>query len=277
MKRSAYPIPAHSAVAVCTGLFTLLSGCMPAEERATMRALQNGGRHFEAGRYADAARDFADAGTDAQAGYNAGVAFFRAGDTRHAAEQFLRASERGDTLQARALYDLGTTLAFQTVIGDSMAASQAEELGGIRIEGDDIARKVELLVLRDSLYREQHRLRALADSSLTAADRHLKQTLRLRPTDDRARYNLATVQALIAARQAQRDKDGSGKNDKDEQLELSVRAKLLVEQADKLVDEYKFKEALDLLQGSLQKEPSLKKEEEFMKKLDVVTKAAQAQ
>ncbi len=266
MRHVAYLIPA-----------LLFGGCVPPEEKAVLRALQNGGMRYADGRYTEAAEAFGSAPENDRAIYNAGVALFRAGDPGQAAEQFKRTSERADSLQARSLYDLGTTLAFQTVRSDSIATRRAEELGGIRIEGDDIARKVELLVLRDSLYREQHRLHTLADSSLTQADKRLKQTLRLRPTDERARYNLATVQALIAARKAERDKANNGKDDKDKQQELTVRAKLLVEQADKLVDEYKFKEALDLLQGSLQKEPSLKQEEEFMKKLDVVTKAAQAQ
>lgn len=257
-------------------LCLLLAGCMPQEEKATLRALQNGGLHYAGGRYVEAAEAFASV-PDERAVYNAGVALFRAGETGKAAEQFKRTSERTETLQARALYDLATTLAFQTIHSDSIAARRTEELNAIRIDGDDIARKVELLVLRDSLYREQHRLRILADSSLTQADRHLEQTLRLRPHDERARYNLAAVQAMIAARKAERDKANNGKDDKDKQQELSVRAKLLVEQADKLVDEYKFKEALDLLQNSLQKEPSLKQEEGFRKKLDVVTKAAQAQ
>lgn len=265
MNRTAYLIPA-----------LLLAACVPPEEKAALRALQNGGLHYADARYAEAAEAFGSAPEDERATYNAGVALFHTGDLAQAAEQFKRTSDRADTLQARALYDLGTTLAFQTIRSDSLSARMAEELGGIRIEGDDIARKVELLVLRDSLYRMQRRLHTLADSSLTEAEKHLKQTLRLRPHNEQARYNLASVQAAIAARRTADGRDGKD-GDKDKQQELTARAKVLVEQAGKLVDEYKFKQALDLLQSSLQKEPSLKQEEEFMQKLDVVTKAAQAQ
>jgi tetratricopeptide (TPR) repeat protein len=250
--------------------------CMQPEKKATLRALQNGTRHYANGRYAEAATAFDAAPDDARAVYNAGVALFHAHDAAGAAARFKQSSDRADTLQARALYDLGTTLAFQALWSDSLSARMAEELGGIRIEGDDIARKVELWVLRDSLQRMQRSLRVLADSSLMQAEAHLKGTLRLLPNDERARYNLASVKAAIAKRRT--NTSGNGDNDeKDRQQELSDRAKMLVEQADKLVDEYKFKEALDLLRGGLQKEPSLKNEEEFMQKLEVVTKAAQAQ
>ncbi len=51
----------------------------------------------------------------------------------------------------------------------------------------------------------------------------------------------------------------------------------LVQRADSLVEQYKFNEALDVLEDGLERDPSLKKEEEYMKKLETVTDAATAE
>lgn len=266
MKRNIHPIT-----------LVVLTACTPSPEREALRALQAGGSHYAAGRYAEAAQAYDAVRDDPRTVYNAGVAHFRNGAWSASADRFTEAAVLADDRRRPVvLYDLGTTEARRALWADSMAHRAGEVLDGIRIDGDDIARKVSLLVLRDSLRKEQRRLTHLSDSSLGQAENQLKQALRMAPTDEDARYNLAAVQAVLAARRGAGGDGNDGKQDKDQQQELSAKAKLLVQRADELVEEHRFQEALGLLQRSLQQEPSLKNEQEFMQKLEVVTKAAKA-
>ena len=68
----------------------------------------------------------------------------------------------------------------------------------------------------------------------------------------------------------------TGDKDKDKDKELSARAQLIMKKADELVEQYKFDEALSVMQQGLKEDPSLKAKKEYMDKLDVVTKAARA-
>ena len=151
----------------------------------------------------------------------------------------------------------------------------------LRVNGKSVTADVDpatplLWVLRDSLGQEQRRLEHLIDSALTAGADAYKQTLRLTPTDEEARYNLALAQRLIAARPKPPAQD-DGKQQQDKDQALSERAKVLMAQADSLVERFQFRPALELLQEGLRREPSLKQKEQFMQKLNVVTQAAQAQ
>ena len=62
----------------------------------------------------------------------------------------------------------------------------------------------------------------------------------------------------------------------DEKKELSERAKLIMKRADELVEQHKFKEALEVMEQGLKQDATLQKEKEYMDKLGVVTKAASA-
>jgi len=97
------------------------------------------------------------------------------------------------------------------------------------------------------------------------------------PSDDDARHNLIAAKHLIASRAKEaakrKDKDG----DQDEKKSLGERAQMILAQADGLVDEYKFAEALALLNAGLKQDPSLEQRKDYMEKLELVEKAAAAQ
>ena len=83
---------------------------------------------------------------------------------------------------------------------------------------------------------------------------------------------------MIAARakKAAEENDKDQNKDKDKDKGLSERAKLIMQKADELVDQYLFKDALKVMNDGLKADPTLKQQQEYMHKLDVVTKAAEA-
>jgi tetratricopeptide (TPR) repeat protein len=256
-----------------------LTACGTTPEQLVEQALRLGNTDYRASRYADAITAYSTAPTDHRTVYNRGDAHFRSEQWTEAIEQFTAAAGMAQTPreQARAQYNLGNARTAQAHWADSLSHRATEVMSGIRIEGDAIARKVSLIVLRDSLRQEQKRLEHLIDSALTAGSEAYKSALRLTPGDELARYNLAYVQGRIAARPKPPTDDDKKKQDQEKEKALTERAKLLIKRADELVEVHQFKEALEVLQEGLRQEPSLKQKEQFMQKLGVVTKAAEAQ
>jgi tetratricopeptide (TPR) repeat protein len=254
----------------------LLSACSSAEERAVERALHAGASEYRAERYAEAAEVFASGPADVRLAYNRGNAHHRQARYDEAVTGFLDAERMSDsTMIARSAYNLGTARLWQARKADSLAKAYAKEVGDIRIEGDDIARKVDLYVLRDSLRRDIKRLEHLVDSALKAGGQAYRTALINAPSDEDARHNLVAAKRLIAARDKAAGRNGD-KGD-DEKKELGERAKMLLAQAEELVEQFKFAEALELLRGGLKQDPSLEQRKDYMEKLDLVTKAASAQ
>ncbi|TXI78143.1 MAG: hypothetical protein E6Q44_11920 [Flavobacteriales bacterium] len=266
MKRIGY-------IAVCL----VMTGCGDPAERTAERALYQGAPPYREQRYDEAAAIYATATHDPRAAYNLGNALHRQHLLDSALAAYRRAVEltHGDTSDANGHFNLGNTWASIAMHADSAVASHEEALSNMRIEGNDIALKLRQVVMRDSVQKEIQRLDHLVDSALAQSAVAYKACLRRTPNDEEARYDLASVQQRIAARvkeAAQKAKD----NEKNKNEVLSEKAKQLMQQADELVDAYRFAEALAVLQQGLKAEPSLAKEQEYMNKLDVVTKAAQA-
>jgi tetratricopeptide (TPR) repeat protein len=256
----------------------LLAACGPAGDRAAEKALRQGALHFRNAEFEAAAAAFADAPLDARAIYDHGLAAFRLKRWSEAAERF-RAAAATDTAaidRAGDQYNLGTAMLAASIAADSLSSAHRAALAGIRIEGNDIAEKVAHYVLRDSLMREGIRLESLIDSSLAAAEGALRLALRGAPADEDARWNLALAQRFRAAREKARKEQRKGGKDKDADEALTARAQLIMQRADSLVEAYRFQEALDLMQGGLRQDPSLRSKKEYMDKLQLVTKAATA-
>lgn len=262
---------AHIAVLV------LATACGDASQRAAEKALHEGVPPYREGRYVDAATIYGAATNDPRVAYNLGNTFLKQHLLDTAVYTYAQAIERGtnDPDDAMSWYNLGNGWAILAHDADSMADHGEEALRGMRIAGDDIAMRLRSIVARDSVQQDLQRLEHLVDSALAQSAEAYRNTLRRTPTDEDARYNLALVQERIAMRMKEAaEKAGNQKKDKDQ--ELSERALKLMQQADELVDQYKFTEALKLLQDGLKADPSLKQKQEYMNKLDVVTKAAQA-
>jgi tetratricopeptide (TPR) repeat protein len=95
-----------------------------------------------------------------------------------------------------------------------------------------------------SMLKVDHLLRQPnADSALSAALDHFKNALRRNPDNDSARYNYALVRKLAAYPQ---------------EVMKGVRS---------LVAEHRYREAAELLEASMQKNPSLQKQREYLGRL----------
>lgn len=254
----------------------LLLACGDAAQHAAEEALHEGAVPYREGRFEDAAAIYAGATHDPRVRFNLGNALYRM-QLADSATRTYRTNEPAleDTaLRSAVRYNLAngwTTIALAT---DSAIATCDKELESTLIQGDDIAMKLRMAVARDSLVRVRQQLDHLEDSALAQGAAAYKEALRLSPTDEDARYNLALVQQRIAQRRKeaeQRKKD----QQKNEDKALSEKALLLMKKADELVDLYKFTEALKVLQDGLKAEPTLQQKQDYMNKLDVVTKAAQ--
>ncbi len=258
-------------------LLLLLSACSNSDERAVYRALHAGSAEYQSGKFAQAAATFGSAPEDARLFYNRGDAFFRIQQADSAIAAFQNAERMADsTLVAGASYNLGTTRLLQARLADSLSKAYTEQIAGISLEGQDIARNVSMYVLRDSLRKDVRRLEILVDSALIAGASSLKNSLRTSPTDEDARHNLIAAQRLIASR-AKAEAERKKNEENDGKKELGERAMLIMQKAEELVEQYKFNEALNVLKDGLKKDPSLEQRKDYMDKLELVQKAAAVQ
>lgn len=258
--------------------FVLLTACGTPGERAAERALREGVEPYRAGHFGTADSVYAQASFDPRVAYNLGNTLFRQGQMDTAIKAYTKSVEGATTKpqQALANYNLGNSWMALAYHADSLAKGGADQLSKIRIAGDDIAMKVRQFVVRDSIQTELMVLDHLVDSSLTQGAEAFKNSLRRDARDEDARHNLGLAQKLIAAR-AKEVAERAAKDKKDEKNKgLSERAKTIMAKADELVEQYKFTEALKVLQDGLKAEPTLQQQQEYMHKLDIVTKAAQA-
>ena len=254
----------------------LLAGCGTQQERDAENALHTGEEAYREGRFNDAADTYAKASFDPRVGYDLGNALYRQQLWDTAVSAFTNASDvlPNGPLKADALHNLGNGWMQRSSYADSVSTVMANTASGIRIEGDDIGRKVRQVVMRDSMQRGAQQLQQLVDSALLQSASAYKNSLRLDPTDDDTRHNLALALYKIAAREkAANERDGD-KNKEDK--ELSARAKEIMAKADELVEQYKFQEALKVMQDGLKEDPTLKNKKDYMDKLTVVNTAAAA-
>ena len=257
-------------------LLALLTACGDADERAAQHALYAGAEPYKEARYSDAAAIYATAIHDPRVIYDLGNTLLRRSLLDSALHAYQQASDRNrnDSLNAMTDHNLGTTWTLLALKSDSMAKAGEAKVKEMRIEGADVASKVRMIVARDSIILENRKLEQLQDSALAQAANALKNGLRRRPMDEDTRHNLALVQQRIAARV--KEAEEKAERDKNNNKGLSARAQALMQKADELVDAYKFNEALKVLLDGLKAEPSLGQKQDYMNKLDVVTKAAQA-
>lgn len=253
----------------------LLSGCGDAAKRKADNALRAGNEHYRSELFALADSTYATAPDDHRTVYNRGNAEYRLGLWNDAVERFNEAATMADgtSEQSTVYHNLGNARLMQAHWADSMGHVYLNDIGAIRSDGSDIRGKIKLAMLRDSLRTGQRRMELLVDSALHEGALAYKKALRMEPGAEDSRHNLTAAMAMIESRKKQ-DKDG--KDGQDEEKELSARAKELLAQADRLVDEHRFVEALGLLLKGLEQEPTLEQRKDYMEKLQVVRKAVEA-
>ncbi|MCB9184760.1 MAG: hypothetical protein H6591_12685 [Flavobacteriales bacterium] len=253
-----------------------LMACGSPEQRLAERALHQGVAAYHDSAYQVADSAFALAPDDARAVYDRGVNGLALHGPVYAAEHFGTAA-RLDSGNVRplAFYNSGAAQLQEAREAESTIARITRDLERTAPTTDDINDRLHALVQTDSLRRESHRLEGRIDTALTGSIEAFKNSLRHDPDQEDARHNLMLAMRLWAKRQKDKARDGD-KNDKDKEKALTERARLLLEKADELVDAFRFQEALRVLQDGLKQEPSLSTKKEYMDKLDLVTKAAQA-
>ncbi len=252
-----------------------LASCGDQNNWIAEEALREGNAAYQDSAYVAAVEKYATASFDPKAMHNSGKSNYRANDHGNSVADLTTVVEMTEDpeLLADAYHDLGNARLMHSNWADSMRAMIEENIRSIALDGDDIAAKLRKAVVRDSLKNEKTRLVQLSDSALAQSVIAFKQALRRDPADEDTRYNLALSKHLLPLREKERNENG---DEKKNDQELSERAKALIKQADELVDAYKFKQALELLQLGMKEDPTLAKEEEYVKKLEVVTKAAEA-
>lgn len=255
-----------------------LAACGSPQEQLAERALRSGAEAYDAGDFARADSLFALAPFDGRAVFNSGNSAFELLRWSDAILRYRDAAQLDSTRERQAsfLYNLGAAHLAEARDADTSVFRLRRDLGGLRIGSGDIAQDVSTYVLRDSLRKELVRLESVIDSSYLAAINWNKAALRVDQKDDDARLNLVIAQRALAARQRAKDARDNRDKDKEKDMALSARARLIIEQADSLVEQYRFAPALDLMQKGLREDPSLKQKEEYMKKLETVMKAANA-
>jgi Ca-activated chloride channel family protein len=102
----------------------------------------------------------------------------------------------------------------------------------------------------------------LKEKEYSKAIESFKKSLRNNPKDEETRYNLAFAREKLKQKQEE-DK----KNNPPPPSEYAKRMK---KQADKLLKSYQFDKALKLLDGALEKDPTVANYKDFMKKIESV-------
>lgn len=249
----------------------LLCACGERLPHAVQDALIEGNARFHVQAFGAADSAYASAPLNGWLAFNRAHALHRQGNWSASIEQAGLAQEELDQLpwKAYAWHDRGTGYLRNAMMADSLSKQLKETLDGIVLDAPEVTDRLRLYLLRDSLQRKEHTTEQLIDSSLTQARQAYEQALRLDPSLEDSRHNLMVTLRRIAARPKPTPPERSDRSK--DQRELSEKARLIMARADELVDAYQFGEALTVLQKGLQQEPSLAKEQEYMKKLELVT------
>ena len=96
-----------------------------------------------------------------------------------------------------------------------------------------------------------------------------KDALKLNPKDEDTKYNLEYAKLMIQLQQQQQQKQKQGQND----IEPSEFAKRLKKQAEELASQRQYQKAYDLMQGGLQKDPTVNAFADFIKRLKNVAES----
>lgn len=249
--------------------------CGTPAERAAEHALHVGEQAYRQAQFQGAADIYATAAHDPRVAYDLGNALYRLHQLDSALAWYRHGVDSSGQLTPARNYNVGNAWFGIAQVADSSSQRILERMQAPPAPTADIGLRLRQAVEWDSLSKARTGMEALLDSALLQSKEAFRQILRTVPKDEDARHNLALVQRWIAARVKEATEHGKN-NDKKEDKDLTERAKRLMLQADSLVDNYRFQDALQLLQNALKSEPTLQQRQEYMNKLDVVTKAAAA-
>ena len=207
------------------------------------------------------------------AAYNRAILQYKKGEIANAELAFSDLIDRvQDSLQSHCHYNRGNCRIRSWFAQDLEIERLDEEIVATEDnEKASVKSRMENYVLRDSLLKVHQELLQERDRTLQGALEDYKQTIRLNPDDDQARYNLMYARALLPIPEVEKEKQKE-KQKKQDKNEESAFVKKTYEQVMKLIEENKFKEAHTLMQSASQQDPGMQKYQKLMQKLEVLSK-----
>lgn len=181
--------------------------------------------------------------------------FVREGNALYASEKYADAaiSYKKATAQAgtyfKSSFNLGNTLYAQKNYKEAIPQYE------LAATGTDV--KLEKAAAYHNVGNAQ-----LKEKEYSKAIESYKKSLRNNPSDEETRYNLAFAREKLKQKQ-----EDDKKNNPPPPSEYAKRMK---KQSDKLLETYQFDKALELLEGALEKDPTVANYKDFMKKIESV-------
>lgn len=189
-----------------------------------------------------------------------GNKFYKSGDFKNAAVQYKHACQL-DSVSFDAWYNFGNALyELKKFILSTEAYNKALSLTS------DKNKKASILHNVGNVAFEQE--------NFENAINFYKQALLLNPKDNDTRYNLALAQKKIKEQQDSQKSDNQKKDDKDKP-KPSKFAEECMQKALELVAQYKFEEALKVMQDGLAKDKTVELLNDFTKKLEGIVNIMQ--
>lgn len=195
---------------------------------------------------------------DARPCIEKGNVYYNKNDFKSAAVQYKHACQL-DTLSFNAWYNFGNAL-YQ--LEKPILASEAYQ---------------KAMNLAENKTDKAHILHNLGNIACDAEDYEkainiYKQSLLLNPTDDETRYNLAFAQAELKKKKEDEEKGENQEKQNKDKPKPSKYAEECLKKSQELLGQYKFEEALKIMQDGLEKDKSVAIFNDYIKKLTDIVK-----
>lgn len=118
---------------------------------------------------------------------------------------------------------------------------------------------------------QQLGIEATKNQNLADAATYFKQALKSNPQNDAARYNYELARKKLA----QKNKEEEQEQKEDEKIEPSEWAKELKKEAERLVNQYRYQDAYNLMQEGLQQDPTVAAFNSFTERIGTIIKIEQ--
>ncbi len=200
--------------------------------------------------------------------YNGALTKYRIGEYQKAVAAFENITEsENDSMKSESWYNLGNSLLKYWYKKDKELNLLSQTITAIEnTQTEDVKVKMENYLYKDSLLKVQKEVLNLKDKMLDQAISSYKNSLRIDPSDDDARYNLVYAMKLLPIDPDNDDKD----QDDEEKKEPTKYALDLKQEALDLVRKNKFREANTLLQNGMQKDETVGEFNKLMENLGII-------
>lgn len=118
---------------------------------------------------------------------------------------------------------------------------------------------------------QQLGIEATKNQNLADAATYFKQALKSNPQNDAARYNYELARKKLAQQKEEEEQEQK----QDEQIEPSEWAKELKKEAERLVNQYRYQEAFNLMQEGLKQDPTVAAFNTFTERIGTIIEIEQ--